>query len=537
MKKFLLLLTVFTIATAVSAQWPTNTKEAVKVTETGQNDYGCQVAVTADGTTYVAKIVPERPGEAGRTMLSYRLYILDKNGVLKSPEDGINVSTQPNRSWTAVNDFLYADRDGNAIVMCCDSRYDTSDSNKQSYTIYKISPEGETIWSVDLSGGETYELPVCINCVQDTDGNYIIAYCSMDYESSPSKVIVEKITKEAGESVWTHVFEHETRPYSYPHLVASDDNNVIIFYAYTSNQYIYAQKLDKDGNEVWESDARIYRGGFDQIPIHTHIKTFDAPDGGAIFSWRDDRYNAGCFSSYLSYLKADGSYGFPGETDALKICHDEDNSRRSAYVTWSEPHNCFYAVFQVYNQAYQQWQGLYVQKISKDGELLWGDNGMDIEPLDQQNIYTVPVVKTDNEGNPVIFYMKSKELNGYQPTDIQQCAVKFDSKGYTLWEDMVNFDTYESYKTNLHVSDLIDNKYWIVTWADNRAGKMTDGSSNVYATRLNVDGTIGDQELGISQISTSRPTSEKAIFDLTGRRVSNPAKGVYIINGKKAVIK
>lgn len=41
---------------------------------------------------------------------------------------------------------------------------------------------------------------------------------------------------------------------------------------------------------------------------------------------------------------------------------------------------------------------------------------------------------------------------------------------------------------------------------------------------------------GINNITTTENTKNE-VFDLQGRRVLNPTKGVYIVNGKKVVLK
>lgn len=44
-------------------------------------------------------------------------------------------------------------------------------------------------------------------------------------------------------------------------------------------------------------------------------------------------------------------------------------------------------------------------------------------------------------------------------------------------------------------------------------------------------------ETGIENTQITKDNSELTIYDLMGRRVTNPTKGVYIVNGKKVVIK
>ena len=46
-----------------------------------------------------------------------------------------------------------------------------------------------------------------------------------------------------------------------------------------------------------------------------------------------------------------------------------------------------------------------------------------------------------------------------------------------------------------------------------------------------------EETTGIPIISNSQPTADGKYYDLQGRRVSHPTKGVYILNGKKIIVK
>ncbi|MBR3896326.1 MAG: hypothetical protein IKJ42_04805, partial [Bacteroidaceae bacterium] len=50
---------------------------------------------------------------------------------------------------------------------------------------------------------------------------------------------------------------------------------------------------------------------------------------------------------------------------------------------------------------------------------------------------------------------------------------------------------------------------------------------------INVDGEEGTTAIDNSIFNNG----ETVVYDLQGRRVENPAKGIYIVNGKKVVIK
>ncbi len=46
-----------------------------------------------------------------------------------------------------------------------------------------------------------------------------------------------------------------------------------------------------------------------------------------------------------------------------------------------------------------------------------------------------------------------------------------------------------------------------------------------------------EEEAGILLVPYSYPANNDAIYDLQGRRVLNPTRGVYIRNGKKYIVK
>ena len=74
----------------------------------------------------------------------------------------------------------------------------------------------------------------------------------------------------------------------------------------------------------------------------------------------------------------------------------------------------------------------------------------------------------------------------------------------------------------------------------NRELSATDVRAlNTMENRVS-DFTIGEGGTGIEDIedaSLTVRTSRKGMYDLTGRQVTNPTRGLYIINGKKVLIK
>ena len=63
-----------------------------------------------------------------------------------------------------------------------------------------------------------------------------------------------------------------------------------------------------------------------------------------------------------------------------------------------------------------------------------------------------------------------------------------------------------------------------------------DGLTVAQAAQLFVGGTTSIEDVNIPS-GTSRPADAPVYYDLSGRRVEHPAKGLYIVNGKKVVVK
>lgn len=63
-----------------------------------------------------------------------------------------------------------------------------------------------------------------------------------------------------------------------------------------------------------------------------------------------------------------------------------------------------------------------------------------------------------------------------------------------------------------------------------------DGLTVAQAAQLFVGGTTSIEDVNIPS-GTSRPADAPVYYDFSGRRVEHPAKGLYIVNGKKVVVK
>lgn len=68
---------------------------------------------------------------------------------------------------------------------------------------------------------------------------------------------------------------------------------------------------------------------------------------------------------------------------------------------------------------------------------------------------------------------------------------------------------------------------------------VTDGTNYTYATKTAQYTLTVTAATGIKAIDNGQPATDSAedYYDLSGRRVAQPAKGIYVKNGKKIVVK
>jgi hypothetical protein len=68
----------------------------------------------------------------------------------------------------------------------------------------------------------------------------------------------------------------------------------------------------------------------------------------------------------------------------------------------------------------------------------------------------------------------------------------------------------------------------------NRNGTPVKVDEALQSIRIRVHGEDGTTDINNMTINGQQPA---VIYDLQGRRVNNPGKGLYIVNGKKVMLK
>ena len=529
MKKITLAILLFVLAIPVAvAQWSNTPEETLLIYGGPINEP--ELAVAPNGNTWVYYQVAADENYSGLTVC---LQLVDTLGNKLFGENGLKVSDKPNRSWLLCNKYLYVDRDGNAIVAVHDIR-NAVDTKYLSYTIYKISQDGEFLWGEDglaLEGTEAFATSSHISTTQVDDGSYVLVWDAVNPETEQYEVRMQRISPD-GELLWNVEDVAITDPsgkvlYTWPTVVDAGMNQVIVIYFAGSSYDMYARKLDFDGTSAWKEDTRLYRSGWSQIPAWSVIDVKSSGDGGALVAWADDRYLTGS-STYITYVKGNGEIGFAAGIDGQKLGYS-DYLGTQAYCM-PDPHTDTFLA--VWREAYS---GLYfrmmAQRLTKDGELLWGETGYELTPFSDGQ-YGYGTIQTAPDGQAAFFYMH----NNIVDRNTESYVTLLNVADTTMRKDMMFSDnSIFKERYDLQTTALTPQNAWNAMWLEGLSGSILDMKMH----RINADLTLGNKDAAVDAIETQNFTFSAVadmvqgatLFAVEAQQTTQAVLTIYDLNG------
>ena len=534
MKNLIVTLFLFFGMLSAYGQWIEN--QGIPIVTEGTSIYDNKTVVGKDGTTYFLGYCPnlkeaEDEYDTDNVVYEYRLQAIDKNGVRKFGDLGLLISDYPNRSYCVVNDYLYLDKEGNIIVVVFDARAHEYEDLMGAYA-YKISPEGEMLWGEDgVLLGNGRDLVAAMRMVELTDGSIVFAW--MRSHGQLLAIDLQRITAK-GEPQWepTEVgLNDETVTYQYPYLVDAGMNQFILVYAKGGAQDLYARKMDFDGTSVWSEDTRIYRGGWGSIPLWTILDVKPSGDGGVILGWNDDRSMTNIETAYMSYVTKDGEIGFSGASDNGDVKLNYSEFRNFNCKVMADPAGDGFLAFWRETSEGQSWQRMVMQKVSKEGELLYGDEGVMIADFEETN-FGYNSIQPGNEGEAALFYMRQNA--GYGDVDVLYITFKTETGEFLMEEPhRLIAGTQERSSMTSHVCQ--EEGFWILKWKEDYKDENNNTQEKHLLYRLDyrVNDTTGVEDIitisdnfyhSNEQFMVKVANAGKAqieIFDLMGRKIDN----------------
>ncbi len=486
MKNICFTLMIIMSATFSMAQWSSNPSVNLQITDLTDEQVLPKIAMASNGDYFVGYYSLEGNN------YNIRLQRLDNNGNILWQENGLLVSDHPSMSWITDWDMT-VDHENHAIITFQDIR---NAGNNNIYA-YRISPEGEFIWGedgIELSNNERFEASPKVTVTNSN--NSIIAWQS---KYNTSKIVIQKIspdgTKLFGES--GKDITSATGNLTWPQLLPSGEDDFIMKYYedtganWAPTRHLFAQRYDLDGEPVWDDPAEIQTAG--TITAWTQLLPIK-PDGngGFYIAWHDNQISGTISSSWIQHVDHEGNTSFTENGLLLSNRNDfnqfnpkfvQDEAGENIYVYWDE-------VTGDQNQS-----GIYGQKITSGGALLWGEGGKKIIDISNQETLISDLLPHDNKA--VLIYKTTTASNN---TFIAQYL---DENGQNFWEPAtIAFASAQSGKGRI-VSSHFNDQYWVFAFEDDRNEKYDIFMQNLYP----------DGMLGLNSTLTGTVTIENEVVE------------------------
>jgi hypothetical protein len=471
MKKFSLLIAGILLAPFILfAQWSANPAVNNVICNLANDDALPKVAVCTNGDTYIAYF-----SSAGGNY-NVRLQRLDVLGNALWANNGILISNNPSMSWLTDWD-ISCDPSGYCILAVMDIR----NGNNNIYG-YRIAPDGTFAWGangVTLSNNMAFNASPKVTVT--SSGNAIVAW------AADSVIIMQKISP-AGTLLWGSAGitwapggASGTHRWDWPQLlpVGSDDFLMKYFEDTGSGlyptRYVWVQRFGSSGTGVWTLPAPVSTAG--GIASFTQILSFinDGSDGCYV-AWHDDRDNDQRSNSWVQHISSTGTILLG--SNGTEACNNNAYNHFYPEVGFPSGSSDVYVFWNEMNNLQTQW-GIFGQKISSAGTLLWGTTGNPFIPLSTTDVY--PLSAKPVQSDMVLFYEQyvgasSQLLNAMRITPAMT---------YVWAGNSAPVSSSVSAKVHEVISDLNYNQ-WILAWEDNRSG-----GSDIYAQNLKITGDLG----------------------------------------------
>ncbi len=370
------------------------------------------------------------------------------------------------------------DTQGNALLAFLDTR----EGDDQQITVTKVSPSGEQLWGPNGIQLTTGSAKVHSPRVAGTsDGGVVVAWTA--YGPTYSFIVLQKLDAN-GKPQWAsntlqnngRILSEYKADYMVSDLHASDNGSVIVSFSrdtgFRSNRYLYANKLSASGKVLWgASHVHVWDGGSLQLGNYPSFVTDG--NGGAVFSWYS---SSPSLQVYVQRVNSAGAEVFPhngvvASTNASQIrvapSVDYRPSTQEIFVSYEE------------EDSLQSMSGVYAQKFDSTGTRQWGDTGLVIVPLQQNNNAEI-FEQTVQIGDGAFVFWVDQQVT--EVGTIQ--GVRLNSAGGTVCAQFPVSSVLAEKSRPWTAKAANDNT--VVAFQDFRAG-----NSNLYIQNINPDCTLG----------------------------------------------
>ncbi len=411
--------------------------------------------------------------EADGDFYNMKMQLIDSLGNKLWTED-LLVGNFHTDSW--VTDYsLIIDNENNCVLAYNDYRNDTTNT-QQDICLYKISQDAEFLWGNNgISFVIEEEYDFFPRLLLTPSNSIIVAWSNYNYYFTLQKISAE------GNLLWGEngiIFQDSppTIRYQNPLIVNAENENVFVIWTYETGNYmypekdIYLQKLDENGNTILTEPTIIY--DLSDIPIYVCPVAVPDKKYGTYITWYSFYQNV--LNTYISHVDSLGNLTMP--LNGVAMQNNSDFSRTYSGIAVDNNNNA--VVFWKQSDLNQSEFGIFGQKFSSNGDLLWQNNGINFYELSVISIYGI---FAEQVGNDFLLFFEDNSIDNN--TQIKSTEKYINSFGGVVWEKIIT--DYPSNKADFCYSNNV-NKQVIAVWYDGRTDYDNLFTQNIFAYSVNL---------------------------------------------------
>ena len=377
----------------------------------------------------------------------------------------------------------------------------------------RIDTMGNVYWPTDGMDVCTLAVdPYNASIVSDGQGGAIIAW--NETRNGNNDIYAQRIDA-GGNWVWGDsaicVCSYSGDQYA-PNMTADGYGGAIVVwtdYRSGGDSDIYGQRIDGDGNLLWDTDGVVI---CDMGNYQYTRQVVSASGGGAFVLWVD--YRNSYDDMFVQKIDLDGVPLW--SNNGQMVCDDAgmgyykytpalvDDGSGGAIIAWG---------YNLDGDAYE----IYAQRLNWDGTMAWGWNGKQIIPCYTYDTNEISVA-ADGSGGAIA--TAAVYWDDYAPSEIYAQRVDYD--GNLLWgpRGAAVCTAAEYQYTPYLISDGLGGA--IVAWDDQRP--ETEYYSDIYCQRIGASGLWGNPEPEIISCADV-PVDQGGWVRLTTRASSHDVAG------------
>ena len=437
------------------ATWPDDPAANLPIGTLTGAEVQPKVVATLDGGVYVCWF-------AG-SGFDVRLQRLDADGEPCWAPGGVLIA---DRSFSSTQDHdLALDGSGDALLAFRDDRF-----GGVRITAIRVGADGvASAWgATGVQFGNGVDFVAAPKIVATADGDAVVAW------TNDAEVHLQRI-EPSGTLGWpgATVIADPAAQLSASDLVPSIAGDVLLSWvqqiSFPSPKHLYVQRVNAAGAEAWLDRVAVFDGGSLQFGNFPAFVSDDA--GGGVFGW----YGVGPLQCYVQRVDATGTELFPH--DGVAASTNLTRLRTAPAVSFDASRGTIFLFWREQNSL-QSLSGVYGQAFDAGGVRQWGDEGVEVVPVDGQRTQVRAMAPGNGAG--VLTFFADELAIGHKEVR----GALLDAAGRSAWGGIVDVSTAVSDKSRL-AGALTTSGMTVLAWADTR------GDGDLYAQNVNPDGSLG----------------------------------------------